>query len=107
MATGRLGFDNGIRFGLLLSKYIKRWRYGNEEILTVQRSTIMAYSIAATSLAAAAGFTACSNTNNYTAQMDDLKDFEISPDESNELVSMNFEVVERPQPMRAKDLNSP
>jgi len=45
----------------------------------------------------------CSNTNSSTAQTDDLFNFEISPDDSNELKPLLLQVVKDPQPFRAND----
>ena len=45
----------------------------------------------------------CSSTKNSTAETGDLFNFETSPDDTNELVSMILEVVRAPQPFRAND----
>ncbi len=52
-----------------------------------------------------AGFfiTGCSNTNDSMGQINDLFNFEPSPDDSNELVSLIMRVVKEPQPFRAND----
>lgn len=45
----------------------------------------------------------CSSTKNSTVETADLFNFETSPDDTNELVSMILEVVRAPQPFRAND----
>ncbi len=54
-------------------------------------------------LAVSFGLYACSNTNSTSAQIDELLNFEPSPDDTNELVSIILEVVRKPQPFRAND----
>ena len=50
-----------------------------------------------TGLAVSLGFTGCSNTSDSIGQINDLFDFEPSPDDTNELKSLIIEVIEEPQ----------
>lgn len=53
-------------------------------------------------LAVSLGFASCSNTNSI-GQIGELLNFEISPDDDNELKPLITQVIKKPRPFRAND----